>query len=365
MKIVFVVSLLSAGGAERVLSELAKRWSETHEVTVVTLGKGEDFYGVGDKVKRVRLDITRHRWYNPLPHIRLVRALRAAIRRENPDWVVSFVLKTNIFALLANIGTGYPIVVCEHSQIGRSDIDGRVSFARRLTYPLATKIAVLSESIRGEFAAKYPTIPISKVFVVPNPIELPPAPARENTIPVEGSNPSVISLGRFVDVKNFKALVSAFALVAKKLPAARLVIYGDGPEREVVRALVGELGLEESVSLPGLTDDVPKALSGADVFAITSRLEGMPMALLEAMHAGIPACGFDAPGVRDFLTDGYNGYKVPFGDLEALSSALVRLLESPAERERLGGNARKYVGAFTPENVDAVWFREVLTETRP
>lgn len=361
MKILFVVSLLSGGGAERVLSTLANRWSTAHDVTVVTLGKGADFYPLVAGVRRVRLDIDRTHWFYVMPYFKIVASLRSIIREHDPDFVVSFVIKTNIFTLLSCMGTNYPVIACEHSVINRDDIDGRVSMARRIVYPLATKIGLLTDSIREEFIAKYPSIPHSRIVVIPNPIDL--QEARNASFIVNGKTRplSVISLGRLIDIKNFESLIRAFAIVVKEERNVRLTIYGEGPCRPRLEGVIKELGLEETVALPGIIENVQEVYAQADIFAITSRFEGMPMALLESMCSSLPSVGFDTCGVRDFLRDGYNGISVPFGDIDALAAAMNRLFTSPEERVRLGKNAREFVRDFSPERIDDVWFNEVFT----
>lgn len=364
MKILFVVSTLAGGGAERVLAQLANRWVDNHDIAIVTLKTNADFYPVDSRVRRLRLDIDRSRWYNPVPFFKTIAGLRRCYKQEKPDYVVSFVLKTNVFALLAGMGTEIPIIACEHSVIERPDIDLRVSFLRRITYPMASKIGVLSESIRAEFMSSYPAISPSRIAVIPNSIEMPDNSRNRMSVVPEGRNVAgfrLISLGRLIEIKNYEGLIEAFAVFWQRHSDSRLTIYGEGPDRARLEANVAQRGLADVVHLAGVTTDVFSALSEADAFVMTSRFEGMPMALLESMCAGIPSVCYDAPGVRDFIVDGYNGYSVRYGDAESFAESLERLATSPETRERMGRNAAEFAESFSPATIDKIWFERMFS----
>jgi glycosyltransferase involved in cell wall biosynthesis len=148
---------------------------------------------------------------------------------------------------------------------------------------------------------------------------------------------TVVAVGRFEHQKGFDVLVDAFA----RLPAGRLLLVGDGSERGALERQVALLGLDHRVRLTGWIDDPRALLDEADVFALPSRFEGFPLAVVEAMLAGLPVVAADVGSVREAVVAGESGVLVNPDDAAGLATALQRLLEDEAERARLGRGARK------------------------
>ncbi|WP_164775105.1 glycosyltransferase family 4 protein [Nocardioides pantholopis] len=180
--------------------------------------------------------------------------------------------------------------------------------------------------------------------------ELGPTPARLAVIPnatpfavtepAPLTAPVIISAGRLATQKAFDRLVEAFAPVAAAHPDWELHIYGSGPERPVIERRIAELGLVGRARLMGFTDDMEGRLREASAYAMSSRYEGLPMVLLEAMSTGLPPVSLDCPeGPRQLIVDGVNGLLVGREDIAGLSRALLRVVEDPALRRRLGAEA--------------------------
>jgi glycosyltransferase involved in cell wall biosynthesis len=140
------------------------------------------------------------------------------------------------------------------------------------------------------------------------------------------------SLGRLTVQKDYELLVRALPM----LPAARLVLVGDGPERSKLERVAGELGVADRLSITGWVSDAPQRLGELDIFALPSRWEGMPLGILEAMHAGLPVVATDVGSVAEAVVDGETGYVVSSEDLNALTDRLQLLLDDPALRRRMG-----------------------------
>jgi glycosyltransferase involved in cell wall biosynthesis len=152
------------------------------------------------------------------------------------------------------------------------------------------------------------------------------------------------SLGRLHKDKDLPTLIKAFAQLKQHQVPSALIVVGDGDERGALQALVGELGLTDEVQFWGATRDVARLFSLADVFAISSVAEGLPMALLEAMSSGLACVATRVGGIPDVLS-GDNGILVPSGDSSALASVLGRLAASPDLVRALGAAARDTVVA--------------------
>jgi glycosyltransferase involved in cell wall biosynthesis len=147
----------------------------------------------------------------------------------------------------------------------------------------------------------------------------------------------VVAAGRLSTQKGFDLLLAAWEPVAAARPGWQLRIYGRGHLREALQATVAGHGLGASVSLMGVTHDIGAALAGGSVFVLSSRHEGFGMVLIEAMSKGLAVVSFDCPhGPADIISDGRDGLLVPGGDVDALSAALLRVIDDEALRRRLG-----------------------------
>ncbi len=178
----------------------------------------------------------------------------------------------------------------------------------------------------------------------------PPAAARR-ALGVPEDAFVVGSVGRLVPQKAPLDLVDAFAEVAAAVPRAFLVIVGDGPLRGAVEARAAARGLADRVVLPGIRRDVPALLRAFDVFALSSRWEGLPRVFPQAMAAGLAVVATDVAGAADIVEPGHTGFLVPPGDTRALGHGILRLAGDAALRRRLGAAARDAVEAFSAERM--------------
>jgi glycosyltransferase involved in cell wall biosynthesis len=161
--------------------------------------------------------------------------------------------------------------------------------------------------------------------------------------------PVIGSLGRLTDQKGYDLLVRALPA----LPSARLVLVGDGPRRPVLEGIAAELDVADRLQITGWVEDAPKRLVGFDIFALPSRWEGMPLSILEAMHAGLPVLACDVGSVGEAVRDGETGYLVPVENLEVICDRLGKLLADTALRERMGERARDLAGACFTDTIMA------------
>ena len=173
-----------------------------------------------------------------------------------------------------------------------------------------------------------------EIVVMPNPLPLTFTPRSR----LDGQ--LIVAAGRLVVDKQFSKLVQAFAEVADRLPGWRLRILGDGPQRNELRRQARKYGLYDRVELPGSTTDMPGEWARASIAALTSRSEGFPLVLQEAMAAGVPVASFDCPsGPREIVEHGVNGLLVTPESVAGMASALLRLASDDDLRTRLGAGA--------------------------
>jgi len=189
--------------------------------------------------------------------------------------------------------------------------------------------------------------------VIPNANTIVPAARKPS---VTAGRHRAIAMGRLVPQKGFDLLIEAFASLAATHPAWDLVIWGEGPERPALEALVGHYGLEGRVSLPGFSHQVAEEYATAELFVLSSRYEGFALVLLEAMASGLPCVAFDCPsGPGELIDDEVNGILVPVGDVGGLADAMNRLMGAPAERDRFGRTAVAVRDQFSAARIMSEW----------
>jgi len=363
LRISIVIATLGGGGAERTAVELARRWSATgNSVTLNTFAPDDDdVYPASPGVTRTVLSD-----HSPSAGRRSLLArlatpvvLRRALRDQRPDVAVSFLNRTNIRLAMATLGTGIPTILCESNDPRHFPLGAIWRLLRRLTYPFADALVVHSESLRAWCGRVM--LRRERVHVVPNAVWIDVVtPARAPG--KQSGTRTLLALGRLEHVKGFDLLLRAFALVAPDTPDWRLVIHGEGSERTSLEALRSSLGLTDRVALPGFTAEPSTALAEAEVFVLSSRTEGSPLALVEAMASGLAVVSFDCPsGPADVITDGINGLLVPPEDVEALAAALRTLMRHGGLRKRLGAAATQVLATVGPSPVMSAWDR-VLTD---
>ena len=220
------------------------------------------------------------------------------------------------------------------------------------TLPRLDAFTVLTEADAVDYRRRFPDA-TTLIRFVPNALswQVPTEPAR-----LEAK--VVVTVGRLDEGKGHDRMVRAYAGVAARHPDWQLHIYGAGPARPAIQALVTELGLEEQVRLLGYTRDVRATLAQASIFALTSHAEGFSMVLTEAMSVGVPPVAMDCPrGPREIIRDGANGRLVPDGDAPGFRAALLSLIEDPERRRKLGAQAHEDARAYEMERVGAQWER--------
>jgi glycosyltransferase involved in cell wall biosynthesis len=352
-KIAFVIFNLSGGGAERVVSALSGYWArEGRDVTVLTIASSEsDFYDLAHGVRRVALDLavnSRSAVQGAVEAARRTYAVGRILRRLAPDVVISFMPQTNVMCLLATAGAGLPVIVCERSNPRMAPLPRHWAALRRLLYPRASAVVVQTEDV-----ARWARDLSRRVHVIPNFVA---RPARTATSLAASGPKRLFGVGRLVPAKGFDLLIAAFARVAGPRPDWSLTILGEGRERPRLAALAARLGVADRVAMPGRVANPADHLVEGHAFALSSRFEGFPNALLEAMACGLPVVAFDCPhGPADAIVHEHDGLLVPAGDVAALAASLARLMDSPLDRSRLGQNAKDVVAKLGPEQVLPRW----------
>lgn len=364
MRIALAISSFDIGGAQRVMALMANHWAaQGHDVTLVSLcSQSQDRFELHHLVNRVPLNlmsVSAHLGQALSQNAVRVLRLRDELRRLQPDVVISFMDTTNVLTILASCGLNIPVIISERVDPRLHAIGAAWNTLRSLLYRRADALVVQSPDLGGwakEVAGD------ARVAIIPNPIK-PMFNGSAKAAHRLGDGHTVVAMGRLVRQKGFDLLIEAFARCAEQHPEWSLVILGEGEERSNLESLLAAKGLQDRVRLAGQVPYPGQTLGQADLFVLSSRFEGFPNALMEAMACKLAVISTDCPsGPRDIVRDGVDGLLIPPDDIYALAKGMDRLMANPAERQRLGACAMEVIERFSIEKIMSMW-DELLAHT--
>lgn len=340
MHIALFVPSLIGGGAERVALNLAHGMCEQGMQVDLVLAQATGDYidAVDPRVNMV--DLGNKRVLTAIPS--MVRYLR----RARPDAMIAFMDHANLIALWSRALSSVKfqlIVNIQSNLMRRRQAEGlKERIIQQLAswfYPQADYVVAVSNGV-AESIHKALNYPLQQIQTIENPVIVPPV--RDKTeIPLphpwfaDENIPVIVGVGRLHPAKDFATLIKAFSQL-RKARQARLIILGEGQERDSLEALMQELGIVDDVSLPGFVDNPYDYLIHARLFVLSSRWEGFPNVLVEALAHGCPVVSTDCEsGPAEILEDGQYGPLVPLQSPDALAKAMADTLDSPLSPEKL------------------------------
>ena len=345
MKICFVTATLTSGGSERVMSLVANQLAKRgHDVEIVNLNKHIVFYPIHEGI---HLTFAEDEVGSSI--VNKILWLRKRVKVEKPDVVIPFMEAVYCVTLLALIGVEVPVISSERIDPRKSPFVRNI--LRRIFLPLTTHLVVQTKDIK----AFYPEFIQKKTSIIYNPVSetvfhLQDEP-KENVI---------ISVGKLDGQKNQKLLINAFARIADKFPEWKLVIYGEGPERNALESLVERLKIKDKISLPGRCETVIEEMNKAKVFAFSSDFEGMSNAILEAVCVGLPVVTTNVSGAAELVKDGEGGFVVPIRNGKALADALRTILLDEKLREKMAQENKARAKEFKLDMIVDQWESLIL-----
>lgn len=342
MTVLHLIETGGPGGAERVLVDLAAGLGPEYRSEGAIIRDswiGSALRGRGVPVTMLRHD--RHGSFATLRDLlRLMRNKHVAILHTHEFFM-------NTLGLMASCLTGVPLVATVHGQSYYPD-----RLRRRLAYwfvgRCAGQMVAVSEHVR-RFLIERIGIDPSHLVVVQNGVPLQPALSAEKLADIQrslGLNPEtkvVTTVGSLYPVKGHRYLLEGAVEVIRRRPNTIFIVAGRGRCGEELQAQAQKLGVADHFQFLGYRGDVAELLSISDVFALPSLSEGMPLALLEAMAAGVPAVATNVGGVAEVLKDTESGLLVPQSDSSALAKAILALLENQELAREMGDSARNVI----------------------
>ncbi len=356
MKIIQVIPSLVLCGAEIMCENLTRELAARgHEVLLVSLFDGRT--AIAERLEKCGIEI-RFLGKRRGIDLSMIGKLKALFRQEKPD-VVHTHTHTVQYAILAARAAGVPVTVhtvhniASEEQVGLTRIAEGFFFRRWGLVPVA-----LSERIRETIAEEY-GIEREKIPVVYNGIDLGACRPKED-YGTDGPF-RILHIGRFSEQKNHEGLLRAFAAFTAGHPDAELRLIGDGALLEQTRALAAELGIEGAVRFLGKMDDVHGELHDADLFALPSNYEGMPMTIIEAMGSALPIVATAVGGVPDMLENGKEAWLVA-NDTQQIALALADAAEHEEKRRAFGRAAKERAVCFSAQEM-ALRYEEIYMDT--
>lgn len=323
MRIAFLIRSLSGGGAERAAVSLAGAMARrAHTVTLLVLMGDEPFYTLDPSVRVLYMDLESHE--NAVGSardlLRRLYVLRRTVRTEKPDVLVGMSYAMSTYAVLACAALPTRTVGTERANPFLYRASKMNTVLRKLTALCCNGFVCQTQKALSFF----PNRVQKKAAVIPNGLFNP----LIETISVPNDRQKVITaMGRLDRNKGFDLLLHAFKMIHEQEPSYTLTIYGEGQNRNELEDLADTLGIRSFVSLPGNDPKALEKIAASSAFVLSSRSEGMPNALMEAMAAGVPCVATRCNmGPEELIRDGENGLLVPTENADAIAAAVLHIL---------------------------------------
>jgi L-malate glycosyltransferase len=339
---------MPVGGAEDLVAAIVRGLDpQRFAASVAILGPpgpvGQELRNQGYEVVSLGLDIKRTSIW------RMVGAVHRLLQAVRPDILHTHLYHPNFYGRLGSLGLGLSgVVAAVHNSYTRIKFHRRV--VNFLLCWVSDRVLVGSSQVWQD-VRRYDGVPASRLELMPYGIALAeletglsPQEARER-LGLAGEGMVIGAVGRLEEQKGHAHLLSALPELRRRIPDLVVLLVGEGREEENLRRRVRELQLEATVRFLGTRRDLAEIYRALDIFVHPSRWEGLPLALLKAMGAGLPVVATRVSGAQEAIEDGVNGCLVAPGDPDALARAILELHRRPSRRRRLGAAARNTVAA--------------------
>jgi GalNAc-alpha-(1->4)-GalNAc-alpha-(1->3)-diNAcBac-PP-undecaprenol alpha-1,4-N-acetyl-D-galactosaminyltransferase len=356
--IAFISYGLSPGGSERVITTLANSFCMTYEVFLVTLVDCESFYPLDPRIKHLSCDLHTdsksigvNRIYE---YFKTIKRLTNIFKDNEIELVISFFTTVNVMSIIASKWSSIPCIVSERN----NPVANAPSFfwkaLRNLTYKFTDSLIVQTLANANYFQE---IMPVKKIKVVPNPLAGILTDKRKLVANSEREK-IILNVGRLDSNKSQDLLLRAFANVSND--DWRIQLVGDGDQFENYRGLTQVLGIEKKVEFLGTKKNIWDFYNKSMIFVFTSKSEGFPNALIEALYFGLPSISTNCPhGPSELINNGINGYLIPVDDQKQLEDKLSLLMNDETIRSKFSIQALIDSKAYKIDNIQQLWMSHI------
>ena len=339
-KILFLIHSLEPGGAERTVSYLANFGIKQNVEVIVVIYGNRGFYPLDENIKLYELPFNKKRSKNPLLRIKFFLKRRKLItdivKNEKPNASVALLYPSLFYLLYLKKYTK----VFGSERSNPSFLKNPIKKAiRNLLFKKCDGVIFQTKKVQ-EF---YSSLKIKNSIVIQN------AAGNEFAYSFDPSTISerkkvISAVGTLKEEKDYITLLKAFKIVNQSYPDYKLVIFGDGPDKQKIIDFSKEIGIEKYLDLPGSSSSSLENISSSSCYVLSSISEGMPNSLIEAMSVGLPSVSTDCDfGPSEIIKDGYNGLLVPVGDYDKMAAAIIKVISNRDFSKLLSYNARKII----------------------
>lgn len=348
--VMFVIEMLSSGGAERVTSVLANEFCIAgYNVHLVTYIKKENEYILDEKICRYNIEIDKSK--TRLKGIKeKYFGLRKIINKVKPDTIISLATpKTITMLTMASKGQKCDIILSERNDPNSYPSSNILKKIRYFCYKNADGVIFQTEDAKNYFSKSIQ----KKSKVIPNPIKenLPEAPLDKKREKI------IVNYCRLEKQKNLYLLIDAFILISNDLPEYKLIIYGDGPLKNELEKYIDTNNMQQRIFIFKFQQDIHNKIKNASLFVSSSNYEGISNSMLEALAIGIPTVCTDCPvgGARMMIKSEQNGILVPVNDVNMLSESMKEVIMNERLANKLSYNSRKIKEELNGMNISREW----------
>lgn len=350
MKILFYIGNLRKGGAERVVATLSNKLVEKNEVIIITTTDEKIEYSLNKSIKLFNLkNFDGNK--NPLvKNIIYLKRLKDYIKDIDPDIILGFLPEPSYRLLILKPFIKSPVIISDRNdpKIEYASLKSRTIM--KFLYKRADGFVFQTDEARDYFCKKIQ----DKSIVIANPVD----DRFLKTKYVGYKSTEFINFGRLNEQKNQILLIESFKDVIKKYPNYKLLIYGEGSLKNELSMYIKDNKLNNNVKLCGNVDDIDNILKDKKGFILSSKYEGMPNALMEAMAVGVPCISTDCPcgGPRELIKNNINGLLVKSNDKNELVSAMYKIIENDKMCKKIAMSAKKNMNNYSCDKIVSKWF---------
>lgn len=361
MKLTFVTATLTSGGSERVMSIVANKMQERgYEVEIICLNDQIVFYPINEGIKITHVEVEAGT--KSLP--KKLWWFRKYIQKTQPDVVIAFMVSVYTVTLLALMGIDIPVISSVRNDPAYSNL--RKKITRKLLLPRSAHVVVQTQQIKKFFNKSIQNM----TTVIYNPV-------NEKVFKLQPSKKEnrIISVGRLYPQKDQKTMIEAFAKVSERHPDWKLVIFGEGPERDSLERMIKDYSqsssarqsrfkIQDKVVLPGRSENIIDELNKSKIFCLSSIYEGMSNALVEAICVGLPIVTTKVSGTEELIKNGENGFIVNIGDKESMAKALTKIIEDENLQNQFAEKNKAQAIKFETNTIVNQWEEVILKVKR-